>query len=39
MAKRFNFQKAASGAKSIYNKSHAGLKKANAVTKNLDKCT
>ena len=37
MAKKFNFQKAASSAKPIYNKSHAGFKKANAVAKKLDK--
>ena len=37
MAKKFNFQKAASGVKSVYNKSHAGFKKANAVAKKLDK--
>ena len=37
MAKKFNFQKAVSGAKTIYNKSHAGFKKANAVAEKLDK--
>ena len=31
----FNFQKAASSAKSIYNKSHAGFKRANAVAKKI----
>ena len=36
MAKKFNFQKAASSAKSIYNKSHAGFKRANAVAKKKD---
>ena len=36
MAKKFNFQKAVSGAKSVYNKSHAGFKKANAVAKKID---
>ena len=35
MAKKFNFQKAASSAKSIYNKSHAGFKRANAVAKKI----
>ena len=33
MTKKFNFQKAASTAKSIYNKLHGGFKKANAVAK------
>ena len=37
MAKKFNFQKAESSAKTIYNKSHAGFKKANAVAKKIDK--
>ena len=37
MAKKFNFRKAASTAKTIYNKSHAGFKKANSVAKKIDK--
>ena len=36
MAKKFNFQKAASSAKTVYNKSHGGFKKANAIAKKLD---
>ena len=38
MAKKFGFQKATSGAKSIYNKSHAGFKKANTVAKTSRYC-
>ena len=37
MAKKFNFQKATSTAKSVYNKSHAGFKKANTVAKKIVK--
>ena len=35
MAKKFNFQKEVSSAKTIYNESHAGFK--NAVAKKIDK--
>ena len=31
MPKKFNFQKAASGEKTIYNKSHGGFKQANVM--------
>ena len=36
IAKKFNLQKAVSGAKTVYNKSHGGFKKANAIAKILD---
>ena len=35
MAKKSSLQKALSGAKTVYNKSHAGFKKANAVAKKI----
>ena len=36
MAKKFIFQKAASSAKTVYNKAHGGFKKANTIAKTLD---
>ena len=36
IAKKFNLQKAVSSAKTVYNKSHGGFKKANTIAKKLD---
>ena len=36
MSKKFNFEKAVSSAKSVYNKSYTGFKKVNTVAKKID---
>ena len=36
MARKFNFTKAANSVKTVYNKSHAGFKKANAYAKKVE---